>query len=644
MKKLITLFSICFFSLSFFSQTKKVEEVQEQETIVKKVLRNKTDNYFELRKILKNKNISIKTIERLKKKSEEDNYALGQVYALNIMSIHYRNNAEYEKAIKYLEQSIKITEKTKDRISKVVALNILGSVYKKMNNAEKALICYKKALFEAKKNKTPSADDIRSISISKNSIGNVYMTLNQYELALKQFNKAIKVLRDSNDLKSFALNYQNIGYALENLGDIDAALKNYNKSLEYNVEDKSVIGQIICYNSICRILIKKKEYEEALKVAIANYDRVKGLENPYYYCQTLNNLGLSYLKNNYLENAELMFQEALEVAKNHNYNKQKTQILFHLSELYDSLNNKEEAFHYYKEAVNKEREKTKQFNNLFVNNLVSKLDEEPEDKDIRLSQNEIKIRSYEANRNRNVLIITLISLALLSVALYSIYRQRLLNNDRQVLMLEQQALQAQMNPHFIFNALNSIKLYIINNEQKQAVFYLNKFSKLIRNILDVSKVKEVSLKEELSTMDLYMSIENIRFNNEINYIKQINSTLNLDTIKVPPLLLQPFLENAIWHGLSSKTGEKEIVLSAFKVSKNLIEINITDNGVGRKAAMEIKKNKSLKRKSIGLDLTKERLKTFSNDFIHDFSLKYYDLHDNDGSPKGTKIAIRIPLQ
>ncbi len=121
-------------------------------------------------------------------------------------------------------------------------------------------------------------------------------------------------------------------------------------------------------------------------------------------------------------------------------------------------------------------------------------------------------------------------------------------------------LRSQMNPHFIFNSLNSIKLYIINNEKENAVYYLNKFSKLIRKILMASKEKEITLAEELETMDLYMNIENIRFSNEINYKTNISPDIDLQAIKVPSLILQPFLENALWHGLSSKKDNKNINL------------------------------------------------------------------------------------
>ena len=200
-----------------------------------------------------------------------------------------------------------------------------------------------------------------------------------------------------------------------------------------------------------------------------------------------------------------------------------------------------------------------------------------------------------------------------------------------------------MNPHFIFNALNSIKHYIINNEQKNAVHYLNKFSKLVRKILESSTLKEVSLQEELETMDLYMNIENIRFSNEIDYAINVDENLDLTNIKVPPLVLQPFLENALWHGLSSKKGDKKIILSVFKPSEGFIQIDIEDNGIGRIASAKIKSEKVINRKSIGIDLTKERLQNFIKDFQNPFSLVFDDLVDEHKNPKGTKVALKIPI-
>lgn len=215
--------------------------------------------------------------------------------------------------------------------------------------------------------------------------------------------------------------------------------------------------------------------------------------------------------------------------------------------------------------------------------------------------------------------------------------------EKQINELKLTSLLSQMNPHFIFNALNSIKLYIINNEPKIAAHYLNKFSKLIRKILEASTSKEFSLQEELETLDLYITLENIRFSNAIDFSIKVDENLNLKTLKVPPLILQPFLENSIWHGLSSKKSEKKILISITKFKENHLQIRIEDNGIGREAAAKIKVEKTIKRKSVGINLTKERLNNFTKNNKNKYAIIYKDLKDDNKKAIGTKVIIKIPL-
>ena len=209
--------------------------------------------------------------------------------------------------------------------------------------------------------------------------------------------------------------------------------------------------------------------------------------------------------------------------------------------------------------------------------------------------------------------------------------------EKELAELKISSLQSQMNPHFIFNSLNSIKLNIIKNNKENAVYYLNKFSKLIRKILTISREKEVSLQDEIDTLELYVSIENLRFKNEIKFEVNIDKTINLETIKVPPLLLQPFVENAIWHGLSPKEGEKKLQLNIAKTGLNYIEIAIEDNGVGRKKAQEFRSQKMIKRDSIGLKLTQERLTFFSASLKQKHQILFKDLKG------GTRVIVKLFL-
>jgi LytS/YehU family sensor histidine kinase len=215
--------------------------------------------------------------------------------------------------------------------------------------------------------------------------------------------------------------------------------------------------------------------------------------------------------------------------------------------------------------------------------------------------------------------------------------------DKELAELKVSALRSQMNPHFIFNSLNAIKRYIIDNEKENAVFYLNKFSKLIRKILASTMEKETSLAEELETMKLYMNIENIRFHNDIDFKINIDSSLNASSIKLPSLITQPFIENALWHGLSLKKDHRELRIDVQKNSPSQLQITIMDNGIGRDRSTAIKNKKLLKRNSIGIKLSQERLQHFSKNYKADSAIIFTDLFENK-TPSGTKVTLLIPLE
>lgn len=173
--------------------------------------------------------------------------------------------------------------------------------------------------------------------------------------------------------------------------------------------------------------------------------------------------------------------------------------------------------------------------------------------------------------------------------------------QQQLHQTEMRALRSQMNPHFIFNAINSIQHYVLTNEKELANKYLVKFSKLMRNILDLSKEEVISLSEELETAKLYLEIESLRFNNAFTFTFSVHPDIDPAIIKLPPLLIQPFVENAIWHGLLPKEGLKELCINVFRNGKMII-IEIDDNGIGREAAKKFKTGE-FQRRSLGMDLS-----------------------------------------
>ncbi len=213
---------------------------------------------------------------------------------------------------------------------------------------------------------------------------------------------------------------------------------------------------------------------------------------------------------------------------------------------------------------------------------------------------------------------------------------------KNTLHLRMRALQTQMNPHFLFNSLNSVKHFIIKNNPEEAVYFLSKLSKLIRKILDNSQKQFTSLAEELEVMKLYLDVENIRLNKGILYEQEIAPRIDLVTTKIPPLVLQPFIENAIWHGLSLRKGEKKIKLKIEKTADHLI-ICIKDNGIGREKAAELKARKIIEKESLGIELTKQRLDSFTEYLNGQVSIRFEDLKDGLIA-LGTKVIIQIPIR
>ena len=207
---------------------------------------------------------------------------------------------------------------------------------------------------------------------------------------------------------------------------------------------------------------------------------------------------------------------------------------------------------------------------------------------------------------------------------------------------QMKALTAQMNPHFIFNAINSIQNFIIQNHSTLAYDYLIKFSKLIRLVLNNSNEKEITLQQELDTLAIYIELEQLRFKDSFEYIVEVDAELETDSLMLPSLLLQPYIENAIWHGLMPLKTHKGVIRLSIKKQDEFLNIRITDNGIGRKASDQLKKKvKHSSHKSIGMELTGKRIEIFGQD--HSFSIHILDNYDELNNPIGTTVEIILPI-
>jgi hypothetical protein len=242
-----------------------------------------------------------------------------------------------------------------------------------------------------------------------------------------------------------------------------------------------------------------------------------------------------------------------------------------------------------------------------------------------------------------------IPLLIVSSILFLFYEMRLKESKKRnhlrnnLNKLKQEALAQQMNPHFIFNTLSSIQYYINENDKDASNKYLTKFSRLMRMTLNNTYQKDISLQEEIDALEIYIELEQLRFDGSFRYsINQIDD-INPSQYRVPALLLQPFVENAIWHGIMHKEGKSgEIQITVAKREDYLL-CKIKDNGIGREKSAEINRQKKKTHKSLGVKITESRLKLINLYFGGKLQINYKDLKDRNGNAKGTEVCIHLPI-
>lgn len=566
----------------------------------------------------------------------KNNYAL-QCYLLNALGAYFRNKSNYQTAIASHTKALNLAIINALTEQIIISKNGLGVVYRRIDQVIPAIRFHQEALTQAEGIADPNLTIIRNLAIACNSLGNIYLTMDQYDDAFTMFSRSLKI-EDSlkNDI-GLAINYHNIGAIYEEKKNFERALYNYKTSLRYNEQAGSAIGKLICNNSIGGIYIKLNDLNSAKEYLSGVINDAENIQDEYYKSLSYMNTGWLMLLNND-DNGIALIENALKTASNKHF---LTILIDGNHILYEAYKTKGEAnialYHYQKYSESKEN-LLNETNLNYVNSLQSKYELEKKKNEYNELRNEYDRTKTKMNNNIILLITLLLILILLLSVTHLLNRQKDLQQEKKLLTLQQDLLSLQMNPHFLFNAFNSIKLFIIRSDKENAVFYLNKFALLFRTILTSLRQKEVSLKEELDNIGNYVELENMRFSNSINFSVQIDESLPLNKIFLPSLLLQVFVENAILHGLSPKIGEKILKINVEKYDDENIKIEIFDNGIGRKIAERKNKNYQTK-KSMGISITDSRLKSH---YGNNYNFEIKDLEELKDKTSGTLVILILP--
>lgn len=438
----------------------------------------------------------------------------------------------------------------------------------------------------------------------------------------------------------------NLATYYTNLNRIDSAIY-FNKLADS-------VGQLIHNNgqihlrgpfNYIAILCNEKKYDEAKKILINIKPWIELNADPSYSVQYLISAAVIDTGLHKWVPTNDTLVHSLSIAKKTGQAVFIVMSLQALATVNAKLNNYKDAYKYheeymhYKDSLTNEETKSK----LADFEALYKTRQKEEQITLLKKDNDIKNLELKNSRQRSGIYLGSFIFLLSIAGIFFYQRNRRLKIQAKKIKaeLQMQVLRSQMNPHFIFNCLNSIEYFIMQNDKRQASDYLNKFSTLIRSILDSSRNDVVPLMKDMETLSLYVELEQLRFNNKFNFKSFIDPALRGGDYRVPPLLIQPFVENAIVHGLANSEEKYLNLTVTASLQNDMIKYVIQDNGIGRiKAKIYNMQNKPY-HKSIGLKITEDRINRYNRSSQSAESVSITDLYDEDKNPEGTKVEILL---
>jgi tetratricopeptide (TPR) repeat protein len=609
------------------------------------------------------------------------NFKKGIANAHLTMGNYYFYQESYPEALKFFLAALKMSEEIGSKQEIANSYNNVGLIYLNQDNDPEAL----KNLLAALKIREEIGNK-QQIANSYNNIGIIYFDQTNYPEALKNYLAALKIREDIGDKQNIALSFRNIGNVYEKQGNYAEAQKNNLASLKIYEEigDKQEIAD--CYLQIGVICMDQgnhpealKNYLAALKISEETGDKLR-IANGYFsigdfyslqgnFPEALKNnlaglklveqlrdkasIAIVYIKlgrlsiklhkpaeaKKYLDDAislsmemgikypirdaynALVELDSLEGNFKSAYENHKMYILYR-----DSVVNKENAVKIVGMEMQYEFDKKE---------AVTKLEQE---------------KAIEATKNRsNLIMMTSAILIISSLFIILLIRQR--NSKKRAIEkattahkmaeLELQSLRTQLNPHFMFNSLNSIQELILLEENEKSQSYLARFGKLLRMLFENAESPFISLRKEMDFLQLYLGLENLRIP-DLQYSISTDPTLNTEETLIPNMILQPYIENAIWHGLSHKEKDKQLQIRIYR-ENGIVNYEIEDNGVGRKKAAELKSLFRQKHRSKGMELLSKRFKLLNEEYSSDINTTITDVIKNN-EVSGTLVRIKLPLK
>ena len=553
------------------------------------------------------------------------------------LGVYYTNSGDFQKAIDELDNAINTAQGYKELnpilFSKdiVLILNSLGVAQKKKGLYKEALETYQQAQSIA-----CSSGDSVSVAIFYTNTGNIYQELGDVDKAYEYVSKALELHQKNGNRRGIAISSITLANLLNSSGRFEEARPYYHTALEFCVDNK-LFANIGLINSNLGVLEKRLgNYEVAQQHFMSAVKNLSKVGNRQGLALVYGNLAdLAIATNSFSEAIEYASKQLDEAIQTNALVNQRYAYK-HLSKAYAQIGNYKKAFENQQNyllihdsimSVEKQKE---------ISRLEAVFQDEKKNEEIKHLESLSEVLENK-NKLKGIMLVSvsalMVFLALLGATLI---RNSKLKAKRKQLLLEHKLLRSQMNPHFLFNSLSTIQNLILRADKMEAATQVANFSNFIRFILDSSRDNLISLEKEIEAINLFLNLQQVRFPNLFTF--SVNVELNEDAAEllVPPLIIQPFVENAVIHGFSKGTSGGLLQIHFFELNGYLCS-RVKDNGVGISFSETRKEGTH---KSVATQITRERLELLNKRFKTSAGLEYEVLSNNE---KGTSVLITLPL-
>jgi tetratricopeptide (TPR) repeat protein len=516
----------------------------------------------------------------------------------------YRYKGVYPKAIKYYEAGIEFSIKHNLKLQQAKLLNSLGGVYQELEYLNKALELCKLAL-EIYQEQAPNA--YYDLCMLHANVGNLQILNNNPKYALKYLLRAKELNDIVQDDYLNTLIFTGLGSAEMKMGNFTQALDYFDKGINAATKIQSADTRLAIIANTASSFIQMNRFDAAEKLLLPALQETKKIRHTYLTKEILNLLTMLY-------------------AENKQY---------------------EAAYQYQKEYIKTRSELFTEELNQRIASIEDKLKTLEREKRILALNQQNQRKDFEIRKNRYMMGLIAVILISIILILWFFYQRTKHKNIARIYLMQNQMFRLQMKPHFIFNVLSSIGGYMNQNNNKDAEIYLAKFARLIRNVLEQSNQELITLNKEIELLRYYLELQQLRFPNKFTFEINLDNIEETESLLVPPMMIQPLVENAIEHGFSALDHEGQLLIN-FTQSEDLLSIEIIDNGIGiknRKSGNNVTDLSQFRHTSISSKLIKEHLKYYKIIHRRNFQITFDDLSEKPsrGFHTGTRIILTLPL-